>query len=111
VVTINERLWQSLPTEHRRVIEGAAQGAEAVASEQIVTIEREAHALAEKNGMTLVELTTADWNQWKYCAAPMLDAYLDRSGPLGAQVISGYRQLLVEAYRKIPPGPGQDRGQ
>jgi C4-dicarboxylate-binding protein DctP len=111
VVTINERLWQSLPAEHRRAIEAAAKNAEAAVSEQILTIEREALALAEKNGMTLVEMTTADWNQWKYCAAPMLDAYLDRSGPLGAQVLSGYRQLLVEAYRKAPPEPGQDRRQ
>jgi C4-dicarboxylate-binding protein DctP len=109
VVTINERLWQSMPTEHRRVVESAAREAEAAIRERIAAIEREAHALAEKKGMKLVELTTADCDLWKYCAAPLLEEYLDRSGPLGAQVMAGYRQLLVEVYRKNLTNPGQVR--
>ena len=109
VVTINERLWQSLSTEHKRVVEEAAREAEAAIRERVAVIEREANALAEKNGMKLVELTAADWDRWKACAAPKLEAYLDRSGPLGAQVMAGYRQLLVEVHRKTPPQPGQHR--
>jgi TRAP-type C4-dicarboxylate transport system substrate-binding protein len=109
VVTINERLWQSMPTEHRRVVESAAREAEAAIRERIAAIEREAHALAEKKGMKLVELTTADCDLWKYCAAPLLEEYLDRSGPLGAQVMAGYRQLLVEVYRTNLTNPGQVR--
>jgi C4-dicarboxylate-binding protein DctP len=111
VVTINERLWESLPLEHRRAVEGAAREAEVAIRERIVAIEREAYALAEKNGMKLVELTTADLDRWKDCAAPKLEAYLDRSGPLGAQVMAGYRQLLVEVHRKTPPELGQPRAQ
>jgi C4-dicarboxylate-binding protein DctP len=111
VVTINERLWQSLPAGHRRVVEGAAREAEVAVRERIVAIEREARALAEKNGMRLVELTTADLDRWKHCAAPKLEAYLDRSGSLGVQVMAGYRQLLVEVHRKTPPEPGQHRRQ
>ena len=111
VVSINERLWQSLSTEHRHVIEGAAREAETAIRERVAAIEREAHALAEKNGMRLVELTNAQLEQWKYCATPKLETYLDRSGPLGAQVMSGYRQLVVEAYRKTPTEPGLPKTQ
>jgi hypothetical protein len=32
----------------------------------------------------------------------MLDGYLDRSGQLGAEVIAGYRKILVDAYRNTP---------
>jgi C4-dicarboxylate-binding protein DctP len=97
VVTINERLWQSLSTEQRRVLEEAAREAEIRLRERMRAIEREAYALAEKNGMRMVELTKArEQDQWKFCAAPMVEAYLDRAGELGARVMSGYRKLLVE---------------
>jgi C4-dicarboxylate-binding protein DctP len=109
VVTINERLWPSMPTEHRRVVGSAGREAEAAIRERITAIEREAHALAEKNGMKPVELTTADCDLWKYCAAPLLEEYLDRSGPLGDQLMAGYRQLLVEAHRKDLSNLGQVR--
>jgi C4-dicarboxylate-binding protein DctP len=103
VVTINERLWQSLPADHRRVMEDAAREAEVAVRARIQAVEREGHATAEKNGMTMVELTREEVEGWKDCAAPILDAYLDHSGKLGAQLMAGYRKLLVEAYRTTPP--------
>jgi C4-dicarboxylate-binding protein DctP len=108
VVTINERLWQSLPRDHRRIIEDAAREAEVALRARLATVEREAHALAQKNGMTIVELTTGEGQDaWKRCAAPILEGYLERSGWLGAEVLAGYRKLLVEAYRSIPPQRGE----
>jgi C4-dicarboxylate-binding protein DctP len=99
VVSINERLWQSLPSGHRRIIEDAAREAEVALRARIDTVEREAHVLAQENGMTMVELTTDEQDAWKRCAAPILEAFLERSGQLGAEVMAGYRKLLVEAYR------------
>jgi C4-dicarboxylate-binding protein DctP len=102
VVTINERLWRSLPTEQRRVLEDAGREAESNLKARALEIEGQAHALAAKNGMTMVELTKDERDQWKRCAAPMLDGYLDRSGQLGAEVMAGYRKILVDAYRNTP---------
>jgi C4-dicarboxylate-binding protein DctP len=102
VVTINERLWRSLPTDQRRVLEDAGREAESNLKARALEIEGQAHALAAKNGMTMVELTKDERDQWKRCAAPMLDGYLDRSGQLGAEVIAGYRKILVDAYRNTP---------
>jgi TRAP-type C4-dicarboxylate transport system substrate-binding protein len=104
-VTINERLWQSLPIEHNRILESAAREAEIRVREQTAVIERQAHQLAERNRMRLVELKTQDLDQWKFCAAPMLEAYLTRSGQLGESVMAGYRKVLVEAHRAIPSQP------
>ena len=93
VVTMNERLWQLLGTEHQKIIERTAREAERRLRARMVAVEQEAHALATKNGMRLVELTkTEDLDRWKACAAPMLEAYLHRSGELGAKVMEGYRQ-------------------
>lgn len=105
VVTINERLWQSLPAEHRQVIESAAREAEAALRAHLDKVEREARALAEKSGMTMVVLTKEQQDAWKRCAAPILEAYLGRSDELGAEVMDGYRKLLVEAYSATPAQP------
>ena len=56
----------------------------------------------------ITELET-ERDQWKRCAAPMLDAYLDRSGQLGAEVMAGYRKILVDAHRTTPVELRQDR--
>jgi TRAP-type C4-dicarboxylate transport system substrate-binding protein len=103
VVTINERLWQSLPMHHKRVIEQAAGEAERGVWTRMETVEREANAVAEKNGMTVVDLTRGtELDQWQACAAPMLEAYSVRAGQLGSQVLAGYREALVEASRSTP---------
>ena len=103
VVTINERLWQSLPADHRRVMENAALEAEREMRTRMETLERETLALAEKHGMKLVELTPDELKQWKTCATPMLEAYLHRSGALGAQMMEAYRKVLAEAYGTPAP--------
>src|SRR5262249_37031506 len=51
VVTINERLWQSLPTTHKRVLESSARDAEARVRARTAQIEKEALARAKANGM------------------------------------------------------------
>jgi C4-dicarboxylate-binding protein DctP len=107
VVTINERLWQSLPSDHRRVIEGAAREAEVVLRGRLAKVEREAQAVAEQSGMRMVALTKAEHDAWKRCAAPVLEAYLERSGQLGTEIMSGFRKLLVEAYRAPSSQPGK----
>lgn len=96
VVTINVRLWQSLSAKHKRVMEGAARKAEVALRGRMSAIEREARAVAEKNGMKMVELAKEEEDQWKFCAAPMAEAYLEGAGDLGARVMSGYQELLTE---------------
>jgi TRAP-type C4-dicarboxylate transport system substrate-binding protein len=84
-------------------MEDAAREAEAALRTSLAATEMEGHALAQRNGMTMVELSREEVDSWKDCAAPILDAYLERSGPLGARVMAGYRKLLVEAHRTTPP--------
>jgi C4-dicarboxylate-binding protein DctP len=102
VVTINERLWQLLGTEQQNVVARAALAAERKLRARMVEVEQRAHAVAVNRGMRLVELTNIEVDRWKACAAPMLEAYLHKSGELGANVMAGYRKILVDAYRAPP---------
>jgi hypothetical protein len=89
------------------VIEGAAREAEVALRGRLAKVEREAQAVAEQSGMRMVVLTKAEHDAWKRCAAPVLEAYLERSGRLGTEIMSGFRKLLVEAYRAPSSRPGK----
>jgi C4-dicarboxylate-binding protein DctP len=102
IVTINERLWRALPAEHRQVLEKAAGEAETASRSRVAAVERRAREEAERHGMHIVELAPSAQQQWKYCAAPMLESYLSRSGRLGAEVMAGYRKILQDVNRTAP---------
>ncbi len=92
VVVVNTDWWESLSDEHRRIIQDAAEKAEIVVRDEISRIEAEAYALAEENGMTVYEPSAAEIDAWKAASGPVYDAYREKAGDLGAQLLSAMEQ-------------------
>ena len=93
LVLVNEDFWQSLPAEHRSVIQQAALEAEQAVREDMSRIEAEAYAAAKAEGMEVVELTDAEIAQWREATRPVLDSYLEESGELGRTVYEAAESL------------------
>jgi hypothetical protein len=66
-------------------------------------IDIEVDALAKKHGTAVTNLSEEQVQEWKLCSESLLEDYLERSGPLGADVLAGYRQLIRESYRTPAP--------
>ena len=103
LVIISERLWQSLTEDHQRILAEAAGEAQKAYNADLRKIEANARALAEKNGMNVVNVSPHQVDEWKACASDLLAGYLDRSGALGGKTLAGYRDILLETSRTQPP--------
>jgi C4-dicarboxylate-binding protein DctP len=86
VVVINERVWQKLTDEERRIISEAGRRAEANLRAKFDQIEKEAYEAARENKMTVYRPTEAELAAWKKSADPVRDAFLKGAGALGKQV-------------------------
>lgn len=87
IVLINEKFWESLPEDQKKIIAAAAAKADAAVRDDIARIEKEAYEAAKANGMTIYKPTPEEIAQWKASAKPVIDAYLKDSGPLGKQLL------------------------
>jgi C4-dicarboxylate-binding protein DctP len=99
VWVINEKVWQALPPDQRKVFERAARASDQLYRTKVLDVAKESLELARQKGMKVYDLSEAQIKEWKACATPMLSAFLNKSGKLGQTVMNGYRQILVEAYR------------
>ncbi len=93
VVVINDKFWQGLPEKHKQIILAAAAKADADVRDRIAQIESDAYAQATQNGMKIVEPSSADITQWRECAKPVYDQYLQASGNLGKQLLQAAQKL------------------
>jgi C4-dicarboxylate-binding protein DctP len=93
IVVVNTEFWESLPQDHRDIIETAAAEAEEHVRNAMSAIEQEAFEAAVENGMTVYEPTEDQLAMWRGAAQPVYDAYLAKSGELGAQVLEAARNL------------------
>ncbi len=93
VVVINDKFWQGLPEKHQQVILAAAAKADADVRDRIAQIEGDAYAEATQNGMKIVEPSAADISQWRACAKPVYDQYIQASGDLGKQLLQAAQNL------------------
>lgn len=93
IVVVNEDRWQSLTDAEREIITAAARTAEVAVRDEVSRIEADALKEAEANGMTVVNLTEAEVDEWKAAAAPVYESYLESSGELGAVVFEAAQDL------------------
>jgi C4-dicarboxylate-binding protein DctP len=107
LIIINEQVWQALSVEHKRILDAVAAQAQEAILVDYREREREGYVIAARNGMKVVELSRDQIEEWKTCAAPLLEGYLDRSGALGAKALSAYRDVLTEIYRTPTHAPKQ----
>jgi C4-dicarboxylate-binding protein DctP len=93
IVVANTDWWESLPAEHRAIIETAASNAEAHVRDAMSQIEADAYAAAKENGMSVYEPTDAEMEAWRAVSQPVYDAYLEKAGALGAEIMDAAKGL------------------
>lgn len=93
VVLVNEDFWKGLPDGHKDVITAAAAKADAAVRDDLARIEAEAYAAAEKEGMTVVELSAEEVAAWRKGAAPVVQQYKASAGALGEKLLKAAEAL------------------
>ncbi|GMG84029.1 TRAP transporter substrate-binding protein [Paralimibaculum aggregatum] len=87
IVVANTEWWNGLTDEQRSILSEAARNAETHVRDEMANIEAEAYAAAEANGMAVYRPTEAEIAAWKAAAQPVYDAYREKAGELGAQLL------------------------
>jgi C4-dicarboxylate-binding protein DctP len=102
VVLINDRTWQGLSEDHRKILQIAAMEAEQSALSRDVVLDREAIAILAQHGMTISNAAPAELEEWKACSSPVSEIFLAKSGEIGEKVMAEYRKLIVGLAGKGP---------
>jgi C4-dicarboxylate-binding protein DctP len=93
VVLVNEKFWQSLSEDTRKVISAAARKAELAVRDNVSEIEQKAYIAAKENGMTVYTPTADEVAAWKQTAQPVIDGYKSAAGELGEKVLQAAQSL------------------
>lgn len=93
IVVVNTDTWNELSDTHRDIIQTAARNAEADVRNRMSSIEAEAYAAAEENGMTVYKPTEAEIAAWRDASQPVYDAFVDTAGALGKQILGAANEL------------------
>ena len=87
IVVVNSDWWAELTEGQRQIISAAAMHAEADVRNNVAQVEAEAYAIAKQNGMTVVIPSDSDIAAFKAASGPVYEAYKDRAGALGVQLL------------------------
>jgi C4-dicarboxylate-binding protein DctP len=93
IVVVNTDFWDGLSDEHKSIIQAAALKAESDVRDRVMQIEDDAYAAAEDNGMQVYRPTDKELSSWKAVSQPVYDAYTDKAGQLGKQVLDAANNL------------------
>ncbi|CTQ57008.1 C4-dicarboxylate-binding periplasmic protein precursor [Roseibium album] len=93
IVVVNTDFWNGLSDEHKSIIQAAALKAEADVRDRVMQIEDDAYAAAEDNGMQVYRPTDEELSSWKAVSQPVYDAYTQKAGQLGKQVLDAANNL------------------
>ena len=96
LLLVNEKVWQSLRTEHRAAIAKATQEAEHELWDGIVKVDEEANAFARSKGITVAQLSSFDLAEWRACSAPVVERFMATSGPLGNELLKEYGLMRTD---------------
>ncbi|WP_417712533.1 TRAP transporter substrate-binding protein DctP [Roseibium aggregatum] len=93
IVVVNTDFWNSLPDEHKKIIEAAALKAEADVRDRMSQIEAEAYEISKQNGMTIYTPTEEEMAAWKSVSQPVYENFVEKAGPLGKQVLEAAQKF------------------
>jgi C4-dicarboxylate-binding protein DctP len=93
IVVVNTDFWNGLSDEHKSIIQAAALKAESDVRDRVMQIEDDAYAAAEDNGMQVYRPTDKELSSWKAVSQPVYDAYTEKAGELGKQVLDAANNL------------------
>jgi C4-dicarboxylate-binding protein DctP len=90
---INEKTWQSLSDEHKRVLAKASRQVERTALQRLAELEAEAFQLHRSKGVRIHDLSPDEVMQWRACSASTIDAYMEKGGEFGRALMDAYGRL------------------
>ncbi len=93
VVVINEKVWQGLTEEQRRVLAEAAAAAEKDVRAKIAVMEKEAEDYARSKGMIVHEPTAEELARWREASEPMFAWFAENAGELGRRLVEEARRM------------------
>lgn len=93
VVLVNEKFWQGLPDEHKKIITAAAEKADLAVRDKVGEIEADAIAAAKEKGMSVYKPTAAEIEAWRTGAQPVIDNYKASAGALGEELLNAAQEL------------------
>jgi TRAP-type C4-dicarboxylate transport system substrate-binding protein len=104
VAAINEAFWQKLSGRHKAILLAAAKEADAEAAALLAETEARAYrTLPENKHTSVVKLTSDEVLLWRICSSDVLSDFVDRSGPLGQQLMTAYGRLRQKpCCNKLP---------
>lgn len=86
VVVINDKVWQGLSDKNKSIISAAAVRVEKELRDKMSSIEAAAlEAVSDK--INVIDLTKEERAEWKAATKPVVDAYIKRSGEVGAAMV------------------------
>lgn len=94
VVVINEALWGDLSEAHRAIVEQAAAEVERELRGSYRRIHQETlDWIAGNTTMQVSDLDAAQLSAWRAAAKPVYDAYIQRTGQVGEELLSEARKF------------------
>ena len=92
VVVINDKVWEGLSDKNKAIISAAAVRVEKELRDKMSAIEAEAlEAVSSK--MKVIDLTREERAEWKAATKPVVDAFIKRSGDIGAAMVKAAGEL------------------
>ncbi|VAW84542.1 TRAP-type C4-dicarboxylate transport system, periplasmic component [hydrothermal vent metagenome] len=92
VVVINEKIWQGLSDKNKAIINTAALRVEKELRDKMSSIE--AAALEDvSDKINVIDLTREERAEWRAATKPVVDAYIKRSGEVGAAMVKAAGEL------------------
>ena len=92
VVVINEKIWQGLSDKNKAIINTAALRVEKDLRDKMSSIE--AAALEDvSDKINVIDLTREERAEWRAATKPVVDAYIKRSGEVGAAMVKAAGEL------------------
>lgn len=93
---VNEKVWQSLPEEHRAIILEAARSEESQSRENVTKIEAGLYTKFQEKGMTVHDLTADQVADWRACSASVMEGYIANNTELARQLMAAYGKLRTD---------------
>lgn len=93
LIAIADGLWRHLSPEQRNVMQSTARAIQERTWDRYLATEAVAYTLAEQRGMEVYQLSQNDFQNWRACSSPLLEAYIERTGGAGQQLFAAYGKL------------------
>jgi C4-dicarboxylate-binding protein DctP len=93
---VNEKVWQSLPEDHKAIIVEAARNEERQSRENVTRIEAGLYTLFRDKGMTVHDLTPDQVSDWRACSASIVEDYIQNNVELARQLMAAYGRLRTD---------------